>query len=73
MPRGPKGEHRLGDVIGAAVMVAKIATGQIAEEATIKSAAAQLGSLGGKARAANLSKKKRTEIAKRAAKARWRE
>ena len=71
MPKGPRGEKRSGDVIGAAVMVAKIATGQIAEEATVKSAAAQLGSLGGKARAANLSKKKRAEIAEKAAKARW--
>jgi hypothetical protein len=32
MPRGPKAEKRPGDVIGAAVMVAKIATGEIAEE-----------------------------------------
>ncbi len=29
MPRGPKGEKRPADVIGAAVMVAKIATGEI--------------------------------------------
>ena len=29
MPRRPKGEKRLGDVIGAAVMVARIATGEI--------------------------------------------
>jgi hypothetical protein len=27
MPRGPRGEKRPADVIGAAVMVAKIATG----------------------------------------------
>jgi hypothetical protein len=30
MPRGPKGERRPADVIGAAIMVAKIATGEIA-------------------------------------------
>ena len=29
MPRGPKGEKRPADVIGAATMVAKIATGEI--------------------------------------------
>jgi hypothetical protein len=29
MPRGPKGEKRPADVIGAAVMVARIATGEI--------------------------------------------
>ena len=28
MPRGPKGEKRPADVIGAAVMVAKFATGR---------------------------------------------
>jgi hypothetical protein len=71
MPKGPRGEKRPGDVIGAAVMVAKIATGQITEEATIRSAAAELGSRGGKARAARLSKKKRREIARKAAKSRW--
>ena len=32
MPKGPRGEKRPADVIGAAVMVAKIATGEIAEE-----------------------------------------
>jgi len=29
MPRAPRGEKRPADVIGAAVMVAKIATGEI--------------------------------------------
>ena len=29
MPRGPKGEKRSADVIGAAVMIGKIATGEI--------------------------------------------
>jgi hypothetical protein len=33
MPRGPKGEKRPADVIGAAVVVAKIATGEITEKA----------------------------------------
>ncbi len=32
MPNGPKGEKRPADVIGAAVKVAKIATGEIEEE-----------------------------------------
>ena len=31
MPRGPKGEKRPADVIGAAIMVGKIATGEIEE------------------------------------------
>lgn len=32
MPRGPKGEKRPADVIGAAVMVAKIATGEVEDD-----------------------------------------
>lgn len=74
MPKGPKGEKRPADVIGSAVMVAKIATGEI-EDTTPddgKNKAAQaLGRLGGQARAKKLSKKRRTEIAKKAAKSRW--
>ena len=72
MPKGPRGEKRPADVIGAAVKVMRIATGEETEELAVKSAAAELGSRGGKARAKALSKKKRAEIAKRAAKARWR-
>ena len=74
MPRGPKGEKRPADVVGAAVMVAKIATGEIEDEVTDdgKNKAAQaLGRLGGKARAEKLSKKRRAEIAKKAAAKRW--
>jgi hypothetical protein len=53
MPRGPRGERRPGDVIGAAVKVAKIATGEIEEDTgqddgKVK-AAAELGRKGGKA------------------------
>ena len=73
MPMGPRGEKRPADVIGAAVKVMRIATGEESEEIAVKSAAAELGSRGGKARAAKLSKKKRAEIARKAAKARWRE
>ena len=31
MPKGPKGEKRPADVIGAAIMVGKIATGEVEE------------------------------------------
>jgi hypothetical protein len=77
MPRGPKGEKRPGDVIGAAVMVAKIATGQIEDTKTEKNPHAVAlgkagGAKGGKARAASLSAKKRRQIAQKAAKSRWR-
>lgn len=75
MPKGPKGEKRPADAVGAAIKVAKIATGEIQEDIDDKSAknkaAATLGRLGGQARAKKLSKKKRAEIAKKAANARW--
>jgi hypothetical protein len=74
MPRGPKGEKRPADAIGNAVMIAKIATGEI-EDATTddgkNAAAVALGRMGGKARAAGMTAKKRKEIAKKAAAKRW--
>ena len=42
MPRGHKGEKRPADVIGNAVHVMRIATGEIDEKAEPKSAAAEL-------------------------------
>jgi len=71
MPRGPKGEKRPADVIGAAVMVGRIATGEVEEKIPAKSAAADLGRLGGRARAKKLSAQDRQRIAKKAASARW--
>ena len=71
MPKGPRGEKRPADVIGAAVMVAKIATGEITEEPPKRSAAAELGTKGGKARAKKLTAQQRKEIAKLASAARW--
>ena len=72
MPRGPKGEKRPADLIGAAVKVMRIATGEEQDERdATASAAAQLGKLGGAARARNLTAEQRAEIAKKAAKTRW--
>ena len=73
MPKGPKGEKRPADVIGTAITVARIATGEV-EETTDdgkNKAAQELGRLGGQARAKNLSKQRRSEIAKAAAVKRW--
>src|ERR1700730_8744745 len=73
MPRGPKGEKRPADVIGAAVMVGRIATGEIEEGAGAPPddgkdpAAVALGRKGGAARAAGMTAKRRKEIAKKAA------
>src|SRR5258708_30449411 len=53
-PRGPKGEKRPADVIGNAVHVMRIATGQIEDITTEdgkNAAAVALGRMGGKARA----------------------
>ena len=74
MPRGPKGKKRPADVIGAAVMVGKIATGEIDDLTTDdgkNAAAVALGRMGGKARAEGMSAKRRKEIARKAAVKRW--
>ena len=52
-------------------VVAKPAPGVVEEELEIRSAAAQLGSKGGKARAAKLSNEQRKAIARKAAEKRW--
>jgi hypothetical protein len=71
MPKGPRGEKRPADVIGNAIMVAKIATGEIVEELAPATAGAALGKLGGQARARNLTPEQRSEIAKKGAAKRW--
>ena len=75
MPKGPHRQKRPADVIGAAVKIAKIATGEIEEDKPFdegkNKAAQELGRKGGQARAKALTKKKRTAIAKKAATARW--
>lgn len=74
MPKGPKGQKRPADVIGNAVKVMRIATGEeedaVTEDGKDK-AAQSLGRRGGKARAEALTQKERTEIAKKAAAKRW--
>ena len=74
MPRGPRGEKRPADVIGNAVKVTRIATGEETEELEtdrVKSAAAELGARGGKARAQKMTPQQRAEIARKASRARW--
>jgi hypothetical protein len=72
MPKGPTGQKRPADAIGRAVMIAKIATGEI-EDATerLSSAAAEMGRKGGQARAESMTPERRAEIAKAAATKRW--
>lgn len=74
MPRGPKGQKRPADVIGNAIKVARIATGEEEEDVVDDGkdpAAKSLGQRGGKARAVALSKRRRKEIARNAAAKRW--
>jgi hypothetical protein len=72
MPRGPKGEKRPADVVGAAIKVAKIAIGEIEEDtAEPQSAAAELGRKGGKARAEKMTPAQRADAARKAAAKRW--
>lgn len=76
MPKGPKGQKRPSDVIGNAVKVMKIATGEEQEEFEKdddgKDKAAQsMGRRGGKARAEKMTPEQRSAIAKKAAAKRW--
>ena len=74
MPRGPKGEKRPADVIGNAIHVMRIATGEIEEQTPANAGqehARKGGLKGGKRRAAVLTPAQRSEIARAAASARW--
>ena len=69
MPRGPNGERRPGDVVGCAVTVAKIATGELEEDLP---AHRDIKVKGGKARADGMTQEERSELARKGVKARWR-
>lgn len=75
MPKTPKRHKRQADVISNAVTVMKIATGEIEESDVTEDgksrAAVQLGSKGGLARAKKLGVRRRREIARKAATAKW--
>ena len=66
MPKGPNGQKRPADAIGAAIMVGRIATGEIEDTSNEPK-----GSAGGKARAKALTPSKRAEIARLGARQRW--
>lgn len=76
MPKGPKGEKRPADVIGNAVRVMEIATGERDEEYEGQDdgkdkAAQEMGRKGGAARAKAMTPEQRAEIARKAAAKRW--
>lgn len=64
------------DVVGNAVYVMKVLTGEIEEPPAVDDgkdpAAKAMGRKGGKARAASMTPERRAEIARKAAAARWR-
>jgi len=72
MPKGPNGQKRPADAIGLAVMIGKIATGEIDDTTEmLSSAAAEMGRAGGRKRAENMAPHRRKEIAQKAASKRW--
>ena len=73
MPKGPQGQKRPADVIGNAVHVMRIATGEVEDTKRDPGTEANRrgGLKGGVARAEKLSAEERSKIAKRAAKSRW--
>ncbi len=73
MPKGPQGQKRPADVIGNAVRVMQIATGEMADDTPEigKEYARKGGLKGGPARAARLTAQQRREIAKKGAQSRW--
>ena len=72
MPKGPQGQKRPADAIARAVMVARIATGELEDGAeTKKKPRAEGRKASGMARANSLTPEQRKEIARLAADARW--
>ena len=69
MPKGPNGERRLADTTSNAVLVMKIATGEV--EDTPKSGRTRSGHAGAKARAESMTADQRSAVARKAASARW--
>lgn len=72
MPSGPRGEKRPADLVGCAVMVGRIATGEITEEARAPSGKVRSGIAGAKARAEKMTSEERSAVARKAASTRWR-
>jgi hypothetical protein len=76
MPTGPRGQKRPADVVGNAVRVMQILTGEADEDETapevVKDEHAQaMGRKGGPARAKSMTPERRAEIARAAAAKRW--
>ncbi|MCY4460531.1 MAG: hypothetical protein OXC26_09090 [Albidovulum sp.] len=73
MPKGPNGERRPADVIGCAVSVARIATGEIEDSGYRQPAKRKGGLAGAKARELATTNEERRAIGKLAAEKRWKQ
>jgi hypothetical protein len=73
MPKGPQGQKRPADLIGNAVLIGKIAVGEVEDtrDDPTKAHHSRGGKKGGAARAAKLTPEERSAIAKKAAAKRW--
>lgn len=71
MPKGPKGEKRHADTVQNAILIGRIATGEVEDTPSKAPNRAKGGMSGGKARAEALSPNQRSAIAKKAAQKRW--
>ena len=70
MPKGPQGQRRRVS-FRCAIMVERLAIGEIPESLKEPSGKVRSGQAGAKARAEKLSQEERTAIAKKAAAQRW--
>jgi len=71
MPVGPLGQKRPADLIGCAVKVARIATGEAEDDRYTAPGRVRSGQAGAAVRAANTTPERRQQIAQKAANARW--
>ena len=71
MPKGPRGEKRPADVVGNAVLIGRIAVGDVPDAKDNRAHATETASEGGRARARKLTSAERSRIAKSGATARW--
>lgn len=70
MPKGPKGEKRHADTVQNAMLIARIATGEVEDAPSKAPNRAKGGKAGGAARASKLTPEQRKDISRKALKAR---
>lgn len=71
MPKGPRGEKRPANVVGCAVHVARVTTGEIEDTAYKMPNKVRAGHAAARARRTSLTPDERSAIVRMAAKARW--